>query len=38
MPLLAEQHPQALMADVVDHSSATRSASFARLETENGRS
>jgi hypothetical protein len=37
--LLAEQHPQPLVADVVDHPSATRnSASLARLQVENGRS
>jgi hypothetical protein len=35
----AEQDPQALVADVVDHPSATRkSASFDKLQTENGRS
>jgi hypothetical protein len=36
--LLTEQHPQALMADVVDHPSATRnSPSLAGLQVENGR-
>jgi hypothetical protein len=37
--LLAEQDPEPLVADVVDHPSATRkSASPARLQVENGRS
>jgi hypothetical protein len=37
--LLAEQDPQTLVADVIDHPSATRkSASLARLQVENGRS
>lgn len=36
--LLVEQDPKALMADVVDHPSATRkSANLARLQVENGR-
>jgi hypothetical protein len=35
--LLAEQGAQALVADVLDHPSATRnSASFDRLQVENG--
>ncbi|WP_261327479.1 hypothetical protein [Modestobacter marinus] len=35
--LLAEQHAQALVGDVLDHPSATRkSASFDRLQVENG--
>jgi hypothetical protein len=37
--LLAEQDPQALVADVIDHPLSTRkSASLARLQVENGRS
>ncbi len=37
--LLAEQGPQTLVADVVDHPSATRnSASLDRLQVENGKS